>query len=178
MESRTGNDDAKRYLAVWQSLPVKERIGHMPEQVCEIANVAPMDLVSWVSRQVFAEGSAKSNMCLSFMRDKVLEKSAKFAMQSPDNYKHAELFMKAGGLIAAGSGTKQSAPYAPVSIFNMPVAAATASTAVKTTNGGIKSMDEQIVDLSKIMQSGTLDCAAERIVDTDDDDDDDDEESE
>jgi hypothetical protein len=179
LESRTGNEDARRYLAIWSGLPAKERIGHMPEQICELANVAPMDLIGWVSRQVFAEGTAKSNMCLSFMRDKVLEKSAQFAMASPDNFKHAELFMKAGGLITSGSGNRAAAPFAPVSIYNVPVATATSMAAAKSTsNGGFKSMDEQIVELSRIMQAGATDCMAERIVDNDDDDDDEGDEDE
>lgn len=178
LEARGGNADAKKFLSAWQALPPKERIGHMPEQLCELVNIQPMDLIGWVSRQAFNEGSAKANMALSFMRDKVLEKTAEFAMESPDNYKHAELFMKAGGLIQTGSGGNRSQQFSPVSIYNMPVATATSMAAAKTTTNpnGVTNMDEQIIEISKIMQAGTTDCRAEYEPDDDDDDDDQEEE--
>jgi len=169
-EARAGNADALRYLKVWQSLPPKERNAHMPEQICELASVIPSDLVSWVARQAFAEGSAKANMCLSFMRDRVLEQTATFALASPDNFKDRELFLKASGSLPTPNGRMGTI----IPIFNMPTAssgsiAGVVSEASPVDKSGLRDMDSEIVELSKIMQTGTI---ADRDEDEDDDEDD------
>jgi hypothetical protein len=178
MESRAGNPDAARYLSMWHSLPPIERVSHVPEQICELASVTPADLMSWVTRQIWNEGSAQTSMVLSFMRARVLRNTAEFAMASPDNYKHAELFMKSAGMLPtaarAGSGS-------PVTIFNAPVAssgsvalAGSRSESTPVHASGLRDMDSEIVELSKIMQTGGTACAAEDEDREDDDEDDDD----
>lgn len=177
MESREGNLDAQRYLRVHQSLPPKERNAHMPEQICELAAVPAADLIAWVSRQVWQEGSAKAAMCMSFNRDKVLEKFAMYAMASPDNIRHGEIFMKASGLLPSpGRGGGPG-----ISIFNMPSASSGAvalagskSETIPTGAAGLRGMDEEIVELAKVMQTGDVDKYG--IPDDDPDDDDDSEE--
>ena len=174
MEVREGNLDAKRYVAIWESLSKSEVRAHMPEQICELANVQAADLIGWVSRQMWAEGNAKASMCLSFTRDKVLQKTAEYAMDSPDNYKHAELYMKVSGMVPQaqrGGGT---------TIFNAPVASSgsVALAGGRTETGpvhpsGLRDMDHEIVELSRIMQTGNTDNRAEmREDDTEDEEDD------
>lgn len=156
MESRAGNADAKRYLDNWRALSPQERKVHFPEQLCELASVSPSDLIRWVSGQAWQEGSAKAAMCLTFMRDRVLEKTAQFAIDSPDNYKHAELFMRAGGLLPSNNGRGGPA----VTIFNTPVAssgsvalAGARSESSPVERSGLRDMDSEIVELSRIMQT-------------------------
>ena len=184
LEARAGNADARRYLECWQALSPSERRLHWPEQLCELAIVHTADLVRWVAGQAWQEGATKAAMCMTFMRDRVLEKSAEFAMSAPENFKHAELFMKASGLLPA-SGPRGGGPGA-VNIFTAPMAAngsvvlSDGRTEMSPTHtSGLRSMDEDIVELSKIMQTGDTHCAAEElkddIKDADDDDDDDDE---
>lgn len=176
LEARTGNPDAQRYLKLWSSLPPSERRTHVPEQICQLAVVAASDLIRWVTGQAWLEGSAKANLCMSFMRDKVLEKTAQFAMDSPDNYRHADLFMRASGTLpqaARGGGT---------TIFNVPVASsnsiagAKSDSAAALRSGSMLGMDEEIVELSKIMQrdESSVRATAEEMSDPDDDEDDDD----
>ena len=182
MESRTGNADAARYLRTWQALTYKERQAHVPEQLCELANVPAADLIAWVTRQAWVESSAKTSLVLSFMKDRVVEKTAEFAMASPDNIKHAELFSRQAGLVQTpgvggrGSGT---------TIYNVPVASSGAvalagsrSESSPVNASGLKSMDQEIVDLSAIMQRQDAPVAAraEALVDEPDDDDDESEE--
>jgi len=176
LESRTGNEEAKRYLEIWKSLPSQEQRTHLPEQICDMASILPSDLIRWVSGQVWIEGSAKSAMCLSFMKDKVLEKIGEFAMDSPDNFKHAELFAKVSGAMPQGPKV------APVSIFNMPVASSNAVAGAKSECApvyatGLKDMDMEIVELSKIMQGEEMPTHA-RAQDIPDDPDDEDDEDE
>lgn len=180
MEARTGNEDARRYLRVWQSLPPKERNAHVPEQLCDLATVASADLVSWVTRHVWSENQASTSMVLSFNRARVLERTAEFAMQSPDNGRHAELFMKAAALLPSGSGRGTSGA-GPISIYNMPVSSSGSvalsgakSESSPVSASGLQSMDEEIVDLARIMQTadGPVHARAEVPGDEDDDDDD------
>jgi hypothetical protein len=176
LEARTGaNPDAARYLAIWKALSYKEKQVHMPEQICELATVPPADLIAWVSRQAWQEGSAKASMCMSFMRDKVLESTAKFAMASPDNYKHAELFAKVAGM------TPQPVRSGGVTFLNQPIASSSSVAGAKSESApvhasGLRSMDDEIVELSKIMQTGGTVAAAERMEDDGDEDDDGDDE--
>jgi hypothetical protein len=158
MEARTGNPDAQRYLNNWKALSWNERQGHFPEQLCELSTVAPSDLIRWVAGQVWMEGSAKAAMCMSFMRDKVLEKTAEFGMANPDNYKHAELFMRASGLLPQSNGRGGGGP--AVTIFNSPVASSgsvalsgSRSDSSPVAASGLRAMDEDIVELSRVMQT-------------------------
>ena len=171
LEARTGNADAKRYLECWLALSPSERRLHWPEQLCELAMVHTADLIRWVAGQAWQEGATKAAMCMTFMRDRVLEKSAKFAMESPDNFKHAELFMKASGLLPTSNGRAGGGGPA-VNIFTAPMASngsvvlADGRTEMSPTHTtGLRSMDEDIVDLSKIMQTGDTHCAAEKLID-------------
>ena len=163
LEARSGNKDAMRYLAVWQSLPLSERRSASPEQLCQLCDVQPSDLVSWVSRQVWQEGSAEASMVMSFQRHKVIAKTAQFAMDSPDNYKHAELFMKASGMMPqTGRGGST-----PVTIFNAPTATANATALSKSGSAtgsvsGLADMDDEIVSMSKVMQSNYNDAQLHR----------------
>lgn len=178
-ESRSGSEGATRYLAIWQSLPRDERVRHWPEQLCVLANVKPSDLISWVSRQVWEEQSASASMCMSFMRPRVLGKVAGFAMESADNYKHAELFMKSSGMLpSAGRGGGS-----PITIFNSPVASSGSVAGVRSESSpvhasGLRDMDSEIVELSRIMQTDNDDgrkCSAQTSNREDDAEDDDDE---
>jgi len=181
-EARTGNKDAERYVRIWQSLPRKEQQSHVPEQLCELASVPAADLIAWVTRQAWVESSAKTSLVLSFMKDRVVEKTAEFAMASPDNIKHAELFSRQAGLVQTpGAGGRGSG----TTIYNVPVASSGAvalagsrSESSPVNASGLKSMDQEIVDLSAIMQrqDAPTGARAEALVDEPDDDDDESEE--
>jgi len=178
-EARTGNKDAERYVRIWQSLPRKEQQSHVPEQLCELSNVPAADLIAWVTRQAWVESSAKTSLVLSFMKDRVVEKTAEFAMASADNIKHAELFSRQAGLVQTpGVGGRG----AGTTIYNVPVASSGAvalagsrSESSPVNASGLKSMDQEIVDLSAIMQrqDAPTGARAEALVDEPDDDDND-----
>ena len=176
MEARAGNIDARNYLDVWNALPPGERRAVWPEQLCDMAHVSPSDLIAMVSKQAFTEQQAASSMCLSFMKTQVLDKTAEFAMASPDNYRHAELFLKsAGALPVAARGGGLTVP-----IFNMPTASSgsvalsgSKSESSPVAVSGLRSMDDEIVELSRIMQTGGIAAAAEDLPDEDEDEDDD-----
>ena len=187
---------------MYLSLTARERNSHVPEQLCDLASVRPEDLISWVTRQAYIEGSSRSALALSFLKDQVIEKVAGFAMDSPDNYKHAELFMKTSGMLptaGSGAGSRSAAAIAPVSIFNMPMATSSSgsmahsnstansrSSSMSISPGGLPDMDTEIIELSKIIQQDATDFPEPKQdrkkddrdnddSDSDDDDDDDEE---
>jgi hypothetical protein len=178
LQAREGDADAKRYVSVYQSLSSKERNAHFPEQICDLANVLHADLISWVSRQFWIEGSARSSMVLSHMRDQVLSRTAHFAMDSPDNVQHAKLFLTAAGALPQSG--RSSSP--PVNIFNMPTSNAAALSVARSEEsptGVLRDMDTDIITLDRIMQSGDDQTAAMRMKDTEEEEEeDDDDESE
>lgn len=180
-DAASGNLDAKRYLDTYLSLTADKQRRHVPEQLCYLTGTKPEDLIAWVNRQLYVESAGRTAMLTSNRRDKVLERVADFAMESPDNYKHAELFMKASGAIATGSGRGGGSP---VTIFNAPIAStssqssATSASMSSSMSGAMKSMDEEIIELSKIMQTEDAPISARAETsdeqnDPDDDEDDD-----
>jgi hypothetical protein len=177
MESRAGNVEAKRYLEVWRSLPPRERNTHLPEQICELASIAASDLIRWVSGQLWIEGSAQASMCLSSFRSEVLESTAKYAIESPENFRHAALFAKVAGMTPQPARGGVTVP-----IFNMPSASAGAVAGVTSetspgSQSGVRSMDEEIVELSKVMQlDGPVHARAEDEVREDEEDEEDEDE--
>lgn len=180
-EARTGNEDARRYLRTWQSLPPKERLSVVPEQVCEMADVLPADLISWVSKHVWLEGTAASSMVLSFNKPRVLDAVATAALD-PENGRHAEMFLKAAGVLSQGGGRGGASP---VSIYNLPVAssgsvalAGAKSDSTPVSASGLRSMDADIVGLSEIMQHNQVGKSRAETEPDDDDPDDDSDESE
>jgi hypothetical protein len=177
MESREGNADAARYLHCWQSLTPEEQRLHMPEQLCELASVHSWDVVGWVSRQMFAEGNAQAAMCMSVNRSRVLQKVAEYAAADAANYKDRELFAKTAGLMPVAS--RGGGGSVPVTIFNAPMATSNAVAGVRSESGpvhasGLRDMDSEIVELSRVMQQGGTACRAEREPAEPDDDEDED----
>jgi hypothetical protein len=178
-EARTGNVEAQRYLRIWQSLPPRERNAHVPEQLCELASVTSSDLISWVSKHVWIEGSAKTSMVLSFNRDRVLQRTAEFAMAAPENSRHADLFLRASGAMPQQAGNGRP----PINIFNAPVAssgsvalAGSHSESAPVGRSGLATMDEEIVELAKVMQTETTTMTRAEMMPDDDEDEDDDSE--
>lgn len=177
MEARTGNEDARRYLRTWQSLPPRERNTHVPEQLCELATVSAADLIRWVSGQVWIEGTAATSMVLAFNKPRVLESVATAALD-PENGRHAEMFLKAAGILSQGG--RGGAP--AVTIHNMPVAssgsvalAGSRSDSTPVSASGLRDMDSDIVSFSQIMQNGEpAKSRAEYEPDDEDDSDEDD----
>lgn len=170
LEARAGNLDAARYLAAYDALPYSERRGHMPEQICDLASVSVADLMSWVTRQAWMEKSCRVSLLLSFLSDEVLESAGKFAIESAANHVHTKLFLQAGGVLPApgpGGGGRS------VQIFNAPIAtsgsvalANSKSESGPVDRSGLRDMDSEIVELSRIMQTDAPGkCAAELVPD-------------
>ena len=181
-EARTGNLNAARYLTCYNGIDKEDRQVWWPEQLCAMAQVPHEDLLCWVVRQAWISRSARTNLVMHFMRDQVLEKNAQFAMAAPENYKHTELFFKASGLIPIG-GSARSAAGPAVTIFNSPSSSSVALSGSKSesspvTVSGLRDMDADIVELSRIMQTGSVAARAESEPDDSDDDEDDKEDDE
>lgn len=178
-EARTGNDDARRYLRIWRALPPKEQRSVVPEQLCELAQVSAADLIAWVSRQVWTEGTASASMVLAFNKPRVLDAVATAALD-PENGRAQELFMKSAGLLPSGNRGGGGG----ITIHNMPVAssgsvalAGSKSESSPVNGSGLRSMDDDIVGLSQIMQHEQHGKSrAELEPDDDDEDDSEDEE--
>lgn len=180
-EARTGNEDANRFHEAWKSLTTFERVTWFPEQLCTLANVKPEVLFGWVSKHALFSNTAESSMALSFLRTNVVEATAGYAIDSPDNYKDRELFLRAAGALPQASGGRA------VTFMNAPVVSSSSvalsgsrSESSPVDKSGLKDMDSEIVDLAKIMQSTdtTVVTRAEQVPndpDEEEEDEDDDE---
>lgn len=186
MEARTGNVEAQHYLRTWQALTPKERQTHVPEQICELSQVVPADLVGWVTKRVWDENTAATGMVLSFNRPRVLERTAQFAMESPENGRHADLFLKAAGVMPQPSrgAVGHTFNLMPVASSGSVALAGSKSDSSPVSVTGLRDMDQEIVELSRIMQrddavvplSAAETLSGDEEQDNDDDDRDEDDE--
>jgi hypothetical protein len=184
MEAKAGNSDAARYVACWKALTTREKQIHAPEQLCDLCSVSQDELIRWVSGNAWKVCQPKASLCMSFMRDKVLERSAEFAMAAPENYKHAEMFLRASGALPVNAGS--GGGRAPVNqLFYMPVASSGSVTlpggrteSSPVDRSGLRDMDSEVVELSKIMATDQPTEPKLRAVEPDDEEEDDDETNE
>ena len=187
-ESAAGNSEAKSYIHQYLLLTEYQRKNATPEQICALAHVPHDHLLRWVTGQAFMLGASMELMAKSFKRGPLMSKIADFAMESPDNVRHAELFMKSAGMLpqAVSRGGINIPIYAPGGTVGMPGTGGGDGKANANVPalpaGGLRTMDDDIIDLAAIMQNpeGATEAAAERMADEpvpeDDDEDEDDDE--
>jgi hypothetical protein len=186
MQARTGDEDARRYLAVWKALGAHERAGHTPEQLCAQTKVSCDELRRWVGSHFLAEGSMRAQTIMNSFQDLLLGRTLEFAMSAPEAHADRKLLFQASGLLPQ-TGMRGPLKHA-LNIFNVPVAssgsvalAGARSESSPVSASGLRGMDDEIVSLAQVMQHDAPPklSRAERMDDVyepgnDDDEDDDD----
>ena len=104
LAARNGDRDMDRYRKVWLGLTAKDRIAASPEQICEMAQVKPAELVGAVCQAIWDAKSAEGSMVSAIAHPQILAKTAKNA-EKPMNYKDRELFFRVTGSLPDKKGT-------------------------------------------------------------------------
>lgn len=112
LAARDGDKDMGKYLASYAQLSKKEQLTHTPETLCDLSGVKPADLFGSVCGQVWASSQREASMLIAINHPRVIEKTAKFALQAK-GVKDREMFHKGTGFLPTPKG-------AQISINNSP----------------------------------------------------------
>lgn len=137
-----GDEDMIKIRDAYNHLPPRERNAMMPETLCDLAGVQTADLIAAVAKQVWLHKHPESSITVAMEQPLVIESTAEFAKASPDNYKHAELFMRLSGALPDKHG-------ASIVINNSPQTANINHSPAGAN--GYKTMDQRIIEMGKLL---------------------------
>lgn len=101
--ARNGDKDMDKVLKIYLALTPKDQRVHSPEQLCELAQIPPGDLVGAVCREIWSAKSAESALVSAIAHPQVMNRMAKLA-QKEENYRDRELFLRASGSLPDKKG--------------------------------------------------------------------------
>jgi hypothetical protein len=129
-----------RYRDCYLSLGPKDQRDHWPEQLCDLANVKPKQLVQTVLGAVWDSNAVESSMVSAMALPKVLQATAEFA-QLPGGHRDRELMLRTTGRLPDRHGTS-------IQIYNRSSAEA-GEIKLESQSIGLKSMDEEVVEMTR-----------------------------
>jgi len=138
--ARNGNEGMIRYRDCYNALSPRDRQHHWPEQICDLANVTPGELIGAVCRAIWESKAAESSIIAAIMHPRVLESISKFALD-PDHYADRELYMRSTGSLPDRKGVS-------VNIVNSPGMPA-ASLTFDGPAAKLPTMDEDVIEMSR-----------------------------
>jgi hypothetical protein len=141
MAARNGDLSMARFRDCYQSLTPKDRWQHWPEQICELANVSPGELIGAVCRAIWESQAAESSLVSSMAHPQVLMQTAALA-QTAEGYKDRELFFRLTGSLPDKKGTS-------INIFSGQNPSEGKSPLDVTPRSKLKSFDEEVIDMDR-----------------------------
>ena len=142
LAARKGNTAMQRIIDVYNSLDKKDRVNIWPEQLCDMANVMPDELVGAVCQNVWASKAAESSMISSIAHPELLLDTIKFARKE-ENHRDRELCFRMMGSLPDKKGTS-------INIFNQAVGQ-NAEVPLPSVVGKakLKSFDAEVIDMDR-----------------------------
>lgn len=144
LAARKGDAAMARFRDCYQALDPLDRRRAWPEQICNLANVSPGELVGAVCRQIWESEASESSMISSIAHPELLLDTIRFAKKE-ENYHDRELFFRMMGSLPDRKG-------ASINIFN----AAAGNTEVKLPDlgrGKLRTFDEEIIEMSRDLET-------------------------
>lgn len=146
LAARQGDTAMARFRDCYQALPPRDKINAWPEQVCDLANVTPGELVGAVCRQLWETKAAESSMISSIAHPELLMETIRLA-KKPDNYRDRELCFSMMGSLPHKKG-------ASINIFNTPLAqAGEVKLPDLAARAKLRSFDEEVIEMSRDLET-------------------------
>jgi hypothetical protein len=142
LAARNGDQAMARYRDCYLALTHIDRLQHWPEQLCDLANVTPGELIGAVCRALWESKAAESSMVSAMAQPEVLATTAKLALEA-DHHRDRELFFRLTGSLPDKKGTS-------INIINNPMAQASVKLASEEPK--LKSFDEDIIEMSRQLE--------------------------
>lgn len=147
LAARKGDTAMGRFLHSYESLRGLDRVNTWPEQICELANVTPGELIGAVCRQIWESKAAESSMISSIAHPELLLETIRLAKR-PENFKDRELCFRMMGSLPDKKGTS-------INIFNTAAAQAAEASLPDLASGRqrLKSFDQEIIDIDRDVET-------------------------
>ena len=104
LAARNGDKEMDRYVKVWSGLTARDRNAATPEQLCEMAQIKPGELVGAVCQAIWDAKSAEGSMVSAIAHPEVLRRTAQSASK-PGGQRDRELFFRVTGSLPDKKGT-------------------------------------------------------------------------
>ena len=138
------NPALKRYLDCYNSLAKIDQANHWPEQICDLANVQPGELVGAVCRAIWETKASEGSMVSSIAHPDLLLHTIKFAKKE-ENFKDRELFFTMSGALPSKKG-------AAINIFNQAAGVTAEMPDMRQGRAKLKTFDAEIIDMSSDLE--------------------------
>jgi hypothetical protein len=146
--ARNGHEAMGRFIDTYLKLPPAARLRSWPEQICQLADVNPGELVGAVCRAIWEAKAAESSMISSIAHPEVLIEVAKMA-KKPDHHRDRELFFRLTGSLPDRHGQS-------INIFNQAGVQQNKLPDLEQGPARLKAFDEEIIEMSKTLDAPFL----------------------
>lgn len=143
LAARKGDEAMARFRDSYEALDPREKAGVWPEQICDLANVSPGELVGTVCRQIWENKAAESSMVSSIAHPEVLMTTIRLAKKA-DNFRDRELYFRMTGSLPDRKG-------ASINIFNQAAGGAPALPDLAQP-AKLQSFDDEIINMSRDLE--------------------------
>lgn len=102
--AREGDKEMAKVYRTWVDLPPREKQTISPEMLCDLCSVKPSVLIGAVTAQLWAQNSQEASMITAIYHPRVIERTAKQALNGKNGFGDRELFHKATGFLPTPKG--------------------------------------------------------------------------
>lgn len=145
LAARSGNQAMARFRDIYLKLELRVRVNAWPEQICELADVPPGELVAAVCRAIWETKAAESSMISSIAHPEVLMEVAKLA-KKPQHQRDRELFFRLTGSLPDRHGQS-------INIFNQAGVQQVKPPDLAQGRARLKAFDDEVIEMSKTLDA-------------------------
>ena len=145
MAARKGNTAMARFLDCYKSILPRDKANIWPEQVCDLANVTPDELVGAVCQHIWASKAAESSMVSAIAHPEVLMDTIRFARKE-ENFRDRELYFRMTGSLPDRKG-------ASINIYNQAAGQVEAALPSIAGKAKLKTVDDEVSDMSRDLET-------------------------
>lgn len=144
LAARKGDVAMARFRDCYEALAPLDKARCWPEQLCDLAQVSPGELVGAVCRAIWESKAAESSMVSSIAHPELLMDTIRFAKKE-ENYRDRELYFRMMGSLPDRKG-------ASINIYNQ--AAGQVGDAVDLAGRAkLRTFDEEVIEMSRDLES-------------------------
>lgn len=140
------DEDALAYMKAFDLMTKKKQAEVLPEEVCDLSGVQPSDFIALVAKQVWLVHNGQSQIIAAVQHPRVLEATAKSAINVKNGGRDRELFFRINGNLPDKKGN--SIIFAPQTlVMNGEAGPRT------VPPGYLPSMEEDVVSMDRLLDS-------------------------
>lgn len=143
LAARKGDEAMQRFRTSYEALTSRDKASVWPEQICDLANVPPGDLVGAVCKQIWETKAAESSMVSSIAHPEILMATIKWAKKEAGG-RDRELYFRMMGSLPDRKG-------ASINIFNQAAGGAPVLPELAQP-AKMRSFDDEIIEMDRDLE--------------------------